>query len=594
MIKINKATTIRNNLILLRKIFHYNKTAFFLRIFVALLDSVSTVLTIVMPMYLIEAILGGDLREVLFVAIVFTALFLIIRYINIAYAAYESVVRGKFHIKIIDEFLLKTIGLDIGFFDDTTSYDKYNRAFGNCCDVVNSVNAILTSLVTAIFNVIFIVGLLVWMDLYMFAVIFAAIAVSILVNNKLKRIEYDFSKSLSEKNKQVNYLYRLFYVPQLIREMKVNDLSNHIFKIKQDFDGDIVNLTKKQEKQKVPYNVLLGTLNILESSFVAVYFGFSVILQRIVIAEYFTFVNAFNQLKNTIMNLTSVYTQLYRNSLFASDYIDYLDSKETSTTNEAGEILTEVKDIEFVNVSFKYPNNDTLALNNVSFKISGGDRVAIIGKNGAGKTTIIKLLLRLYDPIAGEILINSINVKDYNTKSLRTTIQTLFQDFELYAFSIKENISLGRDVSQNDIWGALEKVDLKEKIKNLKHSLNTPITSQLHAEGVELSGGEAQKIAIARIYANKPKTFIMDEPTSSLDPYSEYQLYHKLMENSDKGSIVVVISHRLTLTYKMSKIMVINNGCLIEQGSHNELMSLQGIYYEMYNIQAEKYSTQTN
>ena len=565
-----------------------------MRIFVALLDSVSTVLTIVMPMYLIEAIMGGNLQQVFAVALIFTAIFLIIRYINIAHSAYESVVRGKYHINIINEFLLKTIGLDIGFFDDTVSYDKYNRAFGNCCEVVDSVNAILTSLLTAVFNFIFIVGLLVWMDLYMFAVIFAAIAVNILINSRLKRIDYDFSKLLSEKNKQVNYIYRLFYIPKLIREMKVNDLSNHIFKIKQDFDEDVVKLTKSQEKKKMPYNTFLGTLNILESSFVAVYFGFSVISQRIVIAEYFTYVNAFSQLKNTVLNLTSVYTQLYRNSLFASDYIEYLDSEETLTTNDAGEILSEINEIEFVNVSFKYPNNDMLALNKVSLKISKGDRVAIIGKNGAGKTTIIKLLLRLYDPVAGEILINNINLKDYNTKSLRTTMQTLFQDFELYAFSIEENISLGRDISQNDIWDALEKVELKGKVKNLKHSLTTPITSQLYADGVELSGGEAQKLAIARIYANNPKTFVMDEPTSSLDPYSEYQLYHKLMEDSTKGSIVIVISHRLTLTYKMSKILVIDQGCLVEQGTHSELMSLQGIYCEMYDIQAEKYSSQTN
>ena len=150
-----------------------------------------------------------------------------------------------------------------------------------------------------------------------------------------------------------------------------------------------------------------------------------------------------------------------------------------------------------------------------------------------------------------------------------------------------------KDIDTETIFDALDKVGMKSKVEGLKHSLDTPITSQLHADGVELSGGEAQKLAVARIYASNPQTFIMDEPTSNLDPYAEYQLYNRLMQDSSRDSITIVISHRLTLTYKMSKIIVMEKGAIAEQGTHNQLMENEGIYFEMYNIQAEKYTENT-
>lgn len=586
----NRRNTMNTNLFLLKKIYQYNKLLFFLRIFLAMLSSFSTILTILMPMYLLNAIISGEVINVLIIIVFFTIAFLLITYLNIVFSAYEKIRNEKIYVEIINEFLQKTIDLDLGYFDNTASYDKYTRAFGNCCKVIDKVNAILTSLVSSFFNIIFIISLLIWMDVYMFGLIVFVITATFLINRKLKKIDYQFSESLSEKNKQLNYIYRLFYIPQLVREMKSNDLSDYIIRTKQTFNDDTIQLAKKQVKLTVPYNISLGTLNTLETGLVALYFGISAVTQRIVVAEYFTFVNAFAQLKSTILGLTNVYTELYSNSLFANDYIDFLNSKEKVTLNEHGKQLIEVNSIEFNDVSFQYPNSNQLALENVSFKIEKGNRVAIVGKNGAGKTTIIKLLLRLYDPMSGQILINDINIKNYNTKSLRAAIQTLFQDFAMYAFSIKENITLGRKISDEDIWDALEKVELKEKIQKLNLSLETPITSQLYAEGVELSGGEAQKLAIARIYANNPKTFIMDEPTSNLDPHAEYLLYKRLMDETNQDSIVVVISHRLTLTYQMSKIIVIDQGKVIEDGTHGELMTLKGVYYQLYSVQEVKYT----
>ncbi len=302
------------------------------------------------------------------------------------------------------------------------------------------------------------------------------------------------------------------------------------------------------------------------------------------------------QIKSSINNLLSSYTAFYNNCLFAEDYIDFMKSEENTTTNFNGIILeaSDIEIIEFLNVTFSYPNSNNYALKNISFSIKKGDKLAILGKNGAGKTTIVKLLLRLYDPDEGSILINGKNIKEYNTHSLRSSIRTLFQDFAVYAFSIYDNITLGKKISDEEISNALKEVDLFNKISHLENGINTPITSQLYEGGVELSGGETQKIAISRIFSSDCSFFILDEPTSSLDPYAEYNLYNKLLECSKHDNTFIVISHRLTLTHKMSKIIVVENGSIAECGNHAELMERGGIYAEMYKIQSEKYSGGNN
>ena len=479
----------------------------------------------------------------------------------------------------------------MSYFDDTASYDKCNRAFSNCCNVINGINRAVSSFVTAIANIILISQLLAWMNPFMFVMITLSISINLIINNRLKKRDYELSKKLSEKNKQLNYIYRLFYLPHYIKEIKTNRLESFIFDKKQGFNKASIDLVTQNANGKLPFTLSLTTINVVESSIVALYFGFSVMAKQIAMSQYFTYVNAYSQLKNTILNLSAVYNQLYSNSLFAEDYIDFLNTDQHKTLNLDGQILDTVACIEFRDVSFHYPNTTSLALNHVSFSISAGESVAIVGRNGAGKTTIIKLLLRLYEPTSGEIYINDTNIKEYNTESLRNTICALFQDYALFAFSIRDNIELGKTEPPDCIWSALEQVELKDKVNTLPHTYDTPITSQLYADGIELSGGESQKLAISRIYARNAQVIAMDEPTSSLDPKSEFTLYQQILNNTKPNAIVIIVSHRLTLTYKMSKIIVLEHGQVKEQGTHNELIKLNGIYKELYSMQANKYTT---
>lgn len=298
-------------------------------------------------------------------------------------------------------------------------------------------------------------------------------------------------------------------------------------------------------------------------------------------------------MKSSIASLFETYNTLYENDLYINDYLFFLNiDHEKEQVGDRKIYLSDIEKIEFKNVSFSYPNSRTQALHNVSFTISKGERIAVIGNNGAGKTTIIKLLLKLYDPQSGEIEINGTNIKNYDVISLRKTFSVLFQDYTIYPFSIRDNITLGQELSVEKIEYSLQCVDLLKKIQSLINGIDTPITSQMNNSGVEFSGGESQRLALARIYASSSNFVVLDEPTSNLDPLIEYNLYKSLLSTLGEKTIII-ISHRLTFTYKMDRILCFNDGRLIEDGSHDELLKHNGYYAQIYHLSTEKYINQT-
>lgn len=580
-----------NNYILLKKLYYYDKKLFMFRILFAFNNSLASVCNVLFPKYLLISIIAGNSKQIITVGITFGILFLFYKSVHILLSYYDEVYSQKINVKIINEILIKTLELDLDFFDKTDSYNIYHRAFTNCCNIVNTSSQTMVNLLTSVIQFFMLFMILIWIDFWILIIIILSILASFVINNYIKKLNFNFAKKISEREKQLNYIYRLFYIPQFIREFKVNNLKDFILNKKQIFNNNMISHTKKHSKSKAKLGGLLEYKDIIENIMVSLYFGFSVLKEEILISDYFTSVNAYQQMKNSILNILSSYTLLYSNSLFADDYLNFLNADEVKTTNDCGKPLraVDISSIEFKKVNFKYPNDERMVLKNLSFKIHKGNKIAFIGENGAGKTTIIKLLLRLYDPIDGEILINDTNLKEYNTIDLRNALQVLFQDYTIYAFSIKENIAFEKNIDDDSILEALERVGLKEKILNLHNTIYTTISSQLYESGIELSGGESQRIALSRIYANKPTVFIMDEPTSNLDPYAEYQLYNNLVNSNDIETTSIVVSHRLTLTYKMDKIFVLKDGSIAEQGSHHDLLELGGLYKNMYQIQSEKY-----
>lgn len=319
--------------------------------------------------------------------------------------------------------------------------------------------------------------------------------------------------------------------------------------------------------------------------------AYQALLDIISVGQIVTYAGVINQftsaLSYLVININEIIVHTNR-FLSTFEYLNIPIEQDSGKKRIDAEGET-INTIEFRDVSFAYPNSDRLVLKNINMTIKGGEQLAVVGMNGSGKTTFIKLLCRLYKPTSGKILLNGIDINDIEINRYLKMLSVVFQDFSLFAIPIVDNICIGNNVNRDRVHEIMEQVGLTERIKKEKDGVNTPIFHELYENGIELSGGEAQKLALARaIYKNSP-LLILDEPTAALDPLSEADLYNKFSDIA-KGKTAIFISHRLASCKFCDSIAVFDNGNFIQFGSHETLMkSVEGKYYMLWNAQAEYY-----
>ena len=373
---------------------------------------------------------------------------------------------------------------------------------------------------------------------------------------------------------------RLFHIDKL--------LSNKIDDTCYRFGKSYSNLEKKAGKMTANGGILQNI--VLYTAYAVI--GIKAILGLISVGNVLLLVSVVTTFNTAIVQIVNNISSAGHQTKYLVLYKQYL---ETETKLYKGTLPIEKRDdgdysFEFKNVSFHYPNNNEMILKNVSWKIQTGQKLAIVGPNGAGKTTFIKLLCRLYDPTEVEILLNGINIKKYNYKEYVDLMSIVFQDFKLFSTTIRENVQAGREGFDNQILKYLDQAGISERINKMPEGIDTYLYTNFGEQGVEFSGGEAQKIAIARaLYKNAPLV-ILDEPTSALDPISEYEIYTKfdtLVENKT----AIYISHRMSSCRFCDNIIVFDKGKIIQAGNHDTLISdLGGLYYNMWSAQAQYYS----
>ena len=306
------------------------------------------------------------------------------------------------------------------------------------------------------------------------------------------------------------------------------------------------------------------------------------------IGDFTMYISATNNFSTQVSQLLTQFIEIRQMCRYLDLYLQFealpIKVQEGSRKIEA---LSSVN-IEFKNVWFKYPQAEDYTLKDVSLTLNSREKMSIVGQNGAGKTTFIKLLCRLYEPEKGEILINGVNVKEYAFDEYTKLLSVVFQDYKLFSFTIQENMSFNQACNQEELEIALQKSGVRDKVASLDKGVETSLYKNFDKEGTELSGGEMQKLAIARaIYKNAP-IIVLDEPTAALDPYAEYEIYAKFNELV-KNKTAIYISHRLSSCRFCDKIAVFDNGRLIEQGTHTELKEQDGKYAQMWKAQAQYY-----
>lgn len=406
-----------------------------------------------------------------------------------------------------------------------------------------------------------------------------------------RRYEEKHKNKYTKYDREVEYLYENSI-------SLINGKDVRIYKMENWFYNLFRQLIKKRVKwhQRVEMRYFLPVLS--DSILLAIrdLIGYSILVLMVIdndinITNFTFFIGIISGFSTWLNQSVEAYTNLKRANLGVNDYRNYEEIKNKFLRDDSKKVNFEFPlPIEFKNVSFRYPNDDKDTIKNLNLKIEGGSKIALVGINGAGKTTLVKLLSGLYYPTNGDIFIGGVNIKDIDIEEYYKLIGVVFQDVEILAFTIAKNITCTQDelIDKDKLWKCLDLAGLKEKVESLKDQENTFLTQTLSKDGLILSGGQLQKLMLARALYKDSPILILDEPTAALDPIAEsklYEDYNLLIENKTS----LFISHRLSSTKFCDRILFLENGQIVEDGTHESLLKMKGKYAHMFNIQSHYY-----
>ncbi|MBQ7010793.1 MAG: ABC transporter ATP-binding protein [Clostridia bacterium] len=522
---------------------------------------------------------------------------------------YNPLVKQKLHLRLHRELFEKAHGLDVACYDDPEFYNDFvwamDESATRAAEIIGDIGKLINRIVagSTLFALIFTIDYKVSVVLIVNAVLY------IFINQFANKISFEQEKEMKPLYRKRNYINRIYHLQDHAKELRISHAHDLLMDEMDDNTDKMVACARKYGKK---YFLLYGIFNSVLGN--VIYFGvmiymFTRLVDGAVLVGAFTASTGMIwQVRWLLSDFVERITKFPKHSLFLEKYYGFLNFE--SRTVSGSESAPAFETLELKNVSFKYDfsanpryeyhaadhtekkneSEGTYALKNVSMKLNKGEKIAIVGYNGAGKTTLIKLILRLYDPTEGEVLMNGVDVKDFKLEEYRGRIGSVFQDFKIYAASLAENVMNGRytDADRITVEKALEASGFGEKLSALENGISTTLTREFDDKGTNLSGGEAQKVAIARVFARPYDLIIMDEPSSALDPIAEYELNRAIADYA-ADKTVIFISHRLSTTRMADRIYMFANGTLEEFGSHEELMAKGGKYAEMFEMQAEKY-----
>lgn len=425
-------------------------------------------------------------------------------------------------------------------------------------------------------------------------VILVVSALSVFLSFKTQKIEFAYNNAKVKEDRKLDYLYQVMSGYRYAKEVRVNCAGAFISQqYKNVLDAELGRLRKHVNKN-IKANAVSTAAAVIQSAVLYVYFSYQVFSARIGIAEYTVLLGAATLLASLLLgffgsmarlNKTLNYTGLFRKyqSMVAENSNISRSNRFAFPEAVAGGLT-----IEFRNVTFAYPGSGQKILDNLSFTIQQGEKIGIAGLNGSGKTTLVKLLCRLYDPTEGNIYLNGIDIRRIPHGKYTALIGIVLQDFCLFAYSVRENIVFGKNADEEKLKTCIRQSGLSAKISALPKGVETVVYKRLDDEGIEFSGGEGQKLALARAIYKNSGILVLDEPTSALDPIAEYELFTKLSAIS-RGKTALFISHRLSSTRFCDRIFVLSGGGIAEMGSHEKLMEKRGIYAELFSSQAGHY-----
>ena len=503
----------------------------------------------------------------------------------------DALLGDQYSIETSVKIIKKTSELNLDQLEDSEFYDKLERARRQTTGRVGLMSNILAQGEDLIVILSLLAGV-VSFEPWLIILLVVSVVPTIINEVKFSGTSYSLARSWTQERRELDYLRYAGASDVTAKEVKLFGLSDYLANRFKGLSDKYYLQSKKLAKQRAGWGSFFNVIG------TAAYYGAYVFIVFRTVAGIFslgdlTFLSgSFNRLRSKLQGFFTRFTQITDSALYLQDYFEFLDLSFERNASEGKLPLPDriEKGFEFRNVGFKYPKSDKWVVRNINFELRAGEKLAFVGENGAGKTTLIKLLLQFYEPTEGEILLDDIPVKRYDQAAYQQYFGVIFQDFVKFELTLRENIAMGEIgeiENQGRIDRAAEKSLAREVVSDLPLGYEQPLGKRFK-HGKDLSGGQWQKVAIARAYMKDAKVLILDEPTSALDARAETEAFQRFIQLT-KGKTAVIISHRFSTVRIADRIMVLKDGSVLEIGTHEELMRNDKLYAELFNLQAAGY-----
>ena len=509
---------------------------------------------------------------------------------------YAPVSDQKIYRHIQKKLFKKAAEVELACFENPDFYDRYVKAVSEASGRASQTLDALSSIVRCVFTVTAVSLVIFTIDPFLIVFAVVPLVANLIFGKRLNKVRHTYNMEMQEKSRKRDYVRRAYYLADYAKEMRLSNINKALFVKFADSIEELKAVIRKHGFKIGMFNYILEATNdIIVYLGAILYASYQTLITRnMLFGDCIVVINSINSVAYSLRGLVDTYLEFDDNALYIDNLKFFLEYEPAIHANPDGLAPPNVCRFALRDMSFKYDGQEGYALKNISFEVNPGEKIAIVGHNGAGKTTLTKLLMRLYDPTEGEILLDGVNIRQYKLREYRELFGTAFQDCRVFSLSVTENIILKDSITEADRQLALASMKhsgIYEKIQSLPKQENTILTREFADDGAVLSGGEYQKVAIARVFAKPCEIVILDEPSSALDPIAEYQMYEAMMQVC-KDKSVVFISHRLSSAVLADRVYLLENGEIAEQGSHFELLQQNGRYAEMWEMQAEKYVSQ--
>ncbi len=518
----------------------------------------------------------------------------VLTHISSALHAYYMKVRSpEVYRHIFGSVIDKAREMDYTEFERPDFFDRFTRAINDSVtrgfEILDNISWFLANVIAALIAS----WIIIEVDPFLLVFVIPSVAASLYFGSKTGKLYYELDFSNTRDGRTASYVKRVFYEKKYAGEIRLFNIKDVLLKRHKEAYDSIYERTKKIRRKTAAYEAARWSIFVVMSlSLPLLYTAFVVKnVSGVDVAAYISMAISLDFISWNISASVDKIILLNKSGLFVNNLHEFLDYSPSATQKSGGIAAQSLDDIEIKNMSFTYEGASVPTLKNVDLTIKKGERVAFVGHNGAGKTTLVKLLMGLYKPTEGEISVSGKTTTEYELDSYHSRFGTVFQDLQVFALPLSHNVIMREPKDENEralVKLALEKAQFGEKLEKLPRGIDTIVSKEFDDDGVVLSGGETQKIAIARVFAKDPDIVILDEPSSALDPIAEYKMYRNMMEISGDKT-VIFISHRLSSARLADMVYMFENGTVIESGTHDSLMEQNGKYAEMFRLQAKNY-----